>query len=119
VGTAAVVESTVGATGADVSEPATSEGVVTTGAGEAEDVPLGDDNAVPTAVVPVVTGNVVTEVITVPVLTGVWMAVPFAGTTWVVAAATGAIIAETGAITDSTRIRIIEKVTVKELFWSI
>ena len=119
MGSAAVVESTVGVTGADVSEPATSEGVVTTGAGEFDDVPLGDDNAVPKAVVPVVTGSVVTEVVTVPVLTAVWTAVPFAGTIWVVAAATGAIIAETGAITDSTRIRTIENATGKEIFWSI
>jgi hypothetical protein len=82
-------------------------------------VPVGDDIAVPTAAVPVVTGNVVTEVVTVPVLTGVWMTVPFAGTTWVVAGATGTIIAETGAITNSTRISISEKATVKEIFRSI
>jgi hypothetical protein len=119
VGSAAVVESTVGVTGADVSEPAASEGVVTTGAGELDDVPLGDDNAVPTAVVAVVTGDVVTEVVTVPVLTGVWTAVPFAGTIWVVAAATDTPSAETGVITDSTRIRIIEKATGMEIFWSI
>ena len=57
---------TVGVTGADVWDPATSEGVVTTGAGELDDVPLGDDNTVPTAVVPVVTGNAGVEVVTVP-----------------------------------------------------
>jgi hypothetical protein len=117
VGSAAVVESTVGVTGADVSKLATSEGVVTTGAGEFDDVPLGEDNVVPTAAVSVVTGNAVMDAVTVPAPAGAGWAVPFAGTTRVVSAATGATIAETGAITD--RIRIIENATGKKIFRSI
>ena len=81
VGSATAVESTEGVTGADVSDTATVEGVVTTGAGEFDDVPLGEDTAVPTAVVPVVTGNEVMEAVTVPAPTGAGWAVPFAGTT--------------------------------------
>ena len=100
-------------------EPATSEGVVTTARESRTTCHWERITPYPTAVVPVVTGNEVMEAVTVPVPTGAGWAVPFAGITWVVAAATGAIIAETGAIADSTRIRIIEKATVKELFWSI